>query len=140
MDGCDDRSVSTLLVQKASANVVGLPAMVSKWEVSYMRVLDWLVKQLESPTPAGMKAMIFRRYILVSRTLNNSLKRFVDETDVFQLLQRALTDCCIVEFNNEGVGFPIECVNIVKFLLRFRRSYVRYETPCHVAYVAFYPA
>ena len=48
------------MAQKASANVVGLPAMVSKWEVSYM--------------------------------------------------------------------------------LRFRRSYVRHETPCHVAYIAFYPA
>ena len=132
MDGCDGRSISTLMAQKASANVVGLPAMVSKWARSYMRVMEWRVKQLETPMPAGMKAMIFRRYILVSRTLNFGLKGIVDKTTVFQLLQRALSDPRTVELSDprivrsshEGVGFPLECLHIVKFLLRLRDSLI----------------
>ena len=90
--------------------------------------------------PAGMKAMIFRRYILVSRTLNFGLKDIVDKTAVFQLLQRALSDPRTVEFHYEGVGFPLECVHIVKFLLRFRRSSVSHETHCRAAYIEYYSA
>ena len=77
---------------------------------------------------------------MVSRTLNFGLKGIVDKIAVFQILQRALSDPRTVELHNEGVGFPLECVHIVKFLLRFRRSSVSHETPCRAAYIEYYSA
>ena len=70
---------------------------------AYRLILYWMIKQKERPIPAGMKAFIFRRYILLARTLNGGLKEIVEMLSFYELLQRVFSDgivCRTAEFHN----------------------------------------
>ena len=93
---------------------------------AYKLILYWMIQQIERQIPAGIKALIFRRYILLARTLNRGLKEIVEKLPFYELLQRVLSDGIVrrtAEFHNRSLGFPKECETIVFFLQRFQRSY-----------------
>ena len=75
---------------------------------AYRLILYWMIQQIERPIPAGLKAFIFRRYILLARTLNGGLKEIVEMLPLYELLQRVLSDEIgrTAEFHNRGLGFP----------------------------------
>lgn len=114
-----DHPVSVTLQPFSSDNIsTGSPQV-------FGTLLRWEIHQLERPILTGNKALIFRHYILPSRTLNASMKEMADTTHVFVLLQQTWSDPYrTVEFHNRSLKLPEACVNIVKFVQRFKRSYV----------------
>ena len=87
-------------------------------------VLLWEIELLELRLPSGLKALIFRHYILPTRCLNTSLNDMVQRTNVFILLQKTLCDPSrAIKHFNRSTSCPEECVNVVMLLRRFQRSY-----------------
>ena len=80
--------------------------------------------------PAGMNALMIRRFVLTSKTLNTSMRGMVAHDplvkDVMTLLRKTMGDPWpgrTEDWHNKELKLPQECVCLVKFLLRwFRRS------------------
>ena len=94
----------------------------------YLLIWRWTEEQLTLRIPTGMKAIMIRRFALTTKTLNNTMKRMVEGnefvTDILALLQQTVRDAQYrtVRFHNRSLLRSEQCVTIVKFLQRFRRS------------------
>ena len=95
-------------------------------------VLRWVIELLEldddlrgKNMKSGLKALVFRRYVLPSRILCTASKAMVDKTNIFILLQQTWSDCWkTVDYHNRCLKLPAGCVEIVKQVGKFRRSYM----------------
>jgi hypothetical protein len=122
-------------------------------EFVYELVWRWITRHLESSIPTGRKALTIRYFVLRSRTLNHSFHEFVTEfvdnnelvTDIMTLLPLVVMDPCdrTVEFHNRSLLRSEHCVDIVEFLLRFRRTFsphsatlmaMRSQPPAFISY------
>ena len=122
-------------------------------EFVYELVWRWITGHLESSIPTGRKALVIRYFVLRSRTLNHSFHEFVTEfvdnnelvTDIMTLLPLVVMDPCdrTVEFHNRSLLRSEHCVDIVEFLLRFRRTFsphsatlmaMRRQPPAFISY------
>ena len=94
----------------------------------YLLIWRWTEEQLTLRIPTGMKATLIRRIALTTKTLNNTMKKMVEGnefvTDILALLQQTVRDAQYrtVRFHNRSLLRSEQCVTIVKFLQRFRRS------------------
>jgi hypothetical protein len=127
-------AVAHSLVQRiaTSACSSGSQPSPAQNELVYELVWRWITRHLESSIPTGRKALTIRYFVLRSRTLNHSFHEFVTEfvdnnefvTDIMTLLPLVVMDPCgrTVEFHNRSLLRSEHCVDIVEFLLRFRRT------------------
>ena len=94
----------------------------------YLLIWRWTEEQLTRRIPTGMKAIMIRRFALTTKTLNNTMKKMVEGnefvTDILALLQQTVRDAQYrtVRFHNRSLLRSEQCVTIVQFLQRFRRS------------------
>ena len=119
--------------QTTSACSSGSQPSPAQNELVYELVWSWITRHLESSIPTGRKALTIRYFVLRSRTLNHSFHEFVTEfvdnnelvTDIMTLLPLVVMDPCdrTVEFHNRSLLRSEHCVDIVRFLLRSRRSF-----------------
>lgn len=106
-----------------------LPLPVNNLQIVYPLVWRWITEQLTGRLPAGMKALMIRRYALTSKTLNTTMRGMVAHDplvkDVMTLLRKTMGGVLprrIADWYNKELKLPQECVCLVQFLLRFRRS------------------
>jgi hypothetical protein len=94
----------------------------------YLLIWRWTEEQLTLRIPTGMKATLIRRIALTTKTLNNTMKKMVEGnefvTDILALPQQTVRDAQYrtVRFHNRSLLRSEQCVTIVQFLQRFRRS------------------
>ena len=109
---------------------------VSGWSYAYCYtlMLDWVTLLMSQPIGSGRKALIFRRCLLIARTVNKETCGMVQKTNVFILLQKTNLECFrTAEYYNEDLGWPknllVETLCIVHFLDKFKRSYYLFPQP-----------
>jgi hypothetical protein len=148
-------AVAHSLVQRTATSACssGSQPSPAQNEFVYELVWRWITGHLESSIPTGRKALTIRYFVLRSRTLNHSFHEFVTEfvdnnelvTDIMTLLPLVVMDPCdrTVEFHNRSLLRSEHCVDIVEFLLRFRRTFsphsatlmaMRSQPPAFISY------
>ena len=100
----------------------------------YTLMLDWATQLMGQPIGSGRKALIFRRCLLIARTVNKETCGMVQKTNVFILLQKTNLDRFrTAEYYNEDLGWPkdllMETLCIVRFLDKFSKSYYMLKRP-----------
>ena len=132
-DGAVAQRTHILVRRIATSACSSGPQLSPAQNVIYLPFWKWITGHMESRgIPAGSKALTIRKFVLPLTTLNRSFHEFVTEfvddnelvTDIMTLLPLVVMDPCkrTVEFHNRSLLRSQHCVDIVRCLMRFRRT------------------